>query len=508
MAAPFSPSFLNGEPRATAFLADDFRHPARRAEKVRAAARRSTSSVTLAALSSTSARLAKSSARRANLERLAKGNAAVVVTGQQVGLFGGPLYSLVKAASAVSVAKALSAETGVPCVPVFWLQSEDHDFPEIDHCWVLPKSGDAVRLSLDGPGPESRRSVSCLTLGAGVEAIVARLATELDGLPCRDEAVALVRRHYLPERSWVEAFLQLMGEVFASDGLLFIDPRASELVEEARPLHERVFAEHAAVSKVLLEREAALSRAGFEVQVPIRPEVSLNFVHAEGFDGPRARVAPSSRLSKQAVFSSSALLRPLVQDTLLPTAAIVAGPGELNYFAQLPPLYDALGVTMPMLVPRTRVRVLDARSRSALNELGCRASDVEGARERVLASLVSKGQALSPDMLEQRLLDAVRPVLAEVPNDPRLGDAVSRTEKTIARAASRLKRRLAFALAERDSVLVQRVDRLRRTLFPNGEPQERVLSLPSMVARFGLEPFVSAVSRLEPFTTTVQELSL
>lgn len=507
MPSRFSPSFLGGEERARAFLPDDFRDGARRAVHVRHAAGRSVSPRTLGALKALSARLPASPQRDAHLERLASGRAAVVVTGQQVGLFTGPLYAFYKAASAVAVARALEAETGVPCVPVFWLQSEDHDFPEIDHCVVQPRKGDPVRLSLPAPPGDGRRSVSCLTLGPEVSGALDALGAALDGLPHRDEALALLRTHYRPGAGWVDAFAGVMAEVFATEGLVFVDPRDPALQEEARPLHQRCFSEHQELSRVLLEREAALEAAGFEVQVRIRPDVSLSFVHLDGRDGPRARIAPQALPARDVCFSSSALLRPLVQDTLLPTAAIVGGPGELNYFAQLAPLYAHLGLPMPMVLPRARFRVLDARTREDLAALGRTAAELEAPRAQVLGGLVRADHEPTPEAVEQRLRAALEPVLASLPSDPRLGDAVELTRATVARAAARLKARWAFARGERDQVLGQRVGRVQTALFPLGQPQERVYGLPSMAARYGLAAFkAAAFARLSPFAGAVEEL--
>lgn len=507
MPTPFSPSFLGGEARARAFLPDDFRDGSRRAEHVRLAAGRAVSPRTLGALKALSARLPASPAREAHLERLGAGRAAVVVTGQQVGLFTGPLYAFAKAASAIAVARALSDETGVPCVPVFWLQSEDHDFPEIDHCVVQPRKGDPVRLSLPAPPGDGRRSVSCLALGPEVSQALDGLAQALDGLPHRDEVLALLRTHYRPGAGWVDAFAGVMAEVFAAEGLVFLDPRDPALMQEVLPLHRRCFAEHQALSRALLEREAALEAAGFEVQVRVRPDVALPFVHAAGRDGPRERIAPQALPAGEVCFSSSALLRPLVQDTLLPTAAIVGGPGELNYFAQVGPLYAHLGLPMPMVLPRARFRVLDARTRDDLAALGRTAAELEVPRAQALASLGGTSGEPTPDAVERELLAAVEPVLASLPKDPRLGDAVELTRGTVARAAARLKARWAFARGERDQVLAQRVGRLQTALFPLGQPQERVYGLPSMAARHGLAEFKAMTfAKLSPFSGVVEEL--
>jgi bacillithiol synthase len=504
--AAFSPAFLDGEPRALSLLPDDFRHAERRGQHVQHAARRRISPVTLGALRAQASSLAPSSQRNTHLAALEKPGTAVVVTGQQVGLFLGPLYSFYKAASCIAVARALSEETKIPCVPVFWLQSEDHDFPEIDHCHAQTRDGELQRITMPAPLGDPRRSVSSLTLGPQVDQALHRLDVALHGNPHLAPVMALLRRHYRPEAGWVQAFASTLGEVFADEGLVVLDPRDPALVAEVRPLHLRAVKDVAALDQRLLERARALEHQGFEAQVQLRPGVPLSFVHLNGFDGPRLRMAAEA-VPPQAVFSSSALLRPIIQDTLLPTAAIVAGPGELNYFAQVGPLYDAFELPMPMLVPRGRFRVLEARPRALLEKLRLDAAQLEAPREKVLETLRPHGDAQGPRALEAALTAAAARVLATVPRSPALGDAVERTQATIERAASRLAGRYARTLQSKDETVVARVDALQRALFPGGEPQERVLSWPHFASRIGLQEFKALVlEALEPFGTQVKEL--
>lgn len=511
MGAAFSPAFLNGEAHALAFLPDDFREPSRRATRVRQAAQRGSvvSARVLASLREQAARLGPiTPARGANLDALGQPGTVVAVTGQQVGLFLGPLYSFYKAASCISVARALTNETGVRCVPVFWLQSEDHDVAEIDHCVVGDLEGQLHRLRLAGPPGDSRRSVSSLSLGAGVEAVLAELEASLEGAPHRAEVMTLLRTHYTPEAGWVKAFAGVLSACFGGEGLVVLDPREPALVAEARTVHERALRAAPELALVLGQRTEALEAAGFDVQVKVR-DAALSFVHPEGFDGPRMRPALDHLPSPEgAVFSSSALLRPIVQDSLLPTAAIVVGPGELNYFAQMGPLYEWFGLPPPMLVPRARFRVVEARQRSHLAKLGLSAGELEQPREQVLERLSGDDDGLTAAQLEARLTQAVEPVLAQVPADPTLGDALERTRATIARAASRLAARYSRTRSLRDATLVGRVDRLQQVLFPGGAPQERVLSWPHFASRLGSETFKSLVfSALDPFAGDVKELA-
>ncbi len=514
MSSAFSAAFLRGEARATALLPDDFRHAARRAENVRRAATRAVSVKTLAALRAQSARLPASAAREAHLQALSQPGTVVVVTGQQVGLFLGPLYSLYKAASAVVAARTLQQETGVRCVPVFWLQSEDHDFEEIDHCDVSA----ALRVRLQARARVEKSSLSSLTLGEDVEVALRSLSEGLEG-PHVDEVMALFRRHYRADNTWVNAFAGVMAELL--DELVFVDPRDEALAEEIRPVHQRSLRQSSEIARVLLERSEALEREGFATQVHVREGAPLSFFHPEGREGPRFRLEAregswglvgreDSRSSEQLLsetdplcFSTSALLRPIVQDTLLPTAAYVGGPGELNYFAQLPPLYSHFRLPTPMFVPRARFRVIDARTKSLLQKLGLSAAEVES--PELVKKLAVPSSGLSPALLEKQLVEAVAPILDSLP--PELSDAVKRTRETIARAASRLSGRYSRSLQITDQTLSERVTRLQAALFPHGEPQERVLGVPAFAARFGVGAFVSLVlSALEPFGGEVKEL--
>lgn len=498
----FAPAFLSGDARALAFLPDDFRHGSRRAEVVRRAATRAVAAPVLAALKAQSARRPFPEARRDALEALGRAGTVAVVTGQQVGLFLGPLYSLHKAVTAISVARALESETGVRCVPVFWLQSEDHDFAEIDHTVVHDREGGLHRLRLASPHTP-RASVSTIRLGEGVEAVLAQLRAALESQPHVDEVMALLSRHCVASATWVDAFAGVVSELLPE--LVLLDPRDEAIAGCVRPVHERALAECDAMTRVLTEREAALEAAGFDVQVTVR-DAPLSFIHPDGRDGPRYRATPLAQGAGDALcFSSSALLRPIVQDTLLPTAAIIGGPGELNYFAQLPPLYAHYGLPMPMVMPRARFRIVEPRVRSVLDTLSLRAVDVETSREAVLRRVTPASDAPSAESIEQRIVQATESVLSGVPG---VEDAVKRTRGTIARAANRLALRYGRAQAARDATLTARVDRVQNVLFPDGAPQERVLGFAGFAARMGLEPFVAMLrAGVVPFDGSVKELA-
>ncbi|MEZ4269484.1 MAG: bacillithiol biosynthesis cysteine-adding enzyme BshC [Myxococcota bacterium] len=535
LAPRFTDAWLAGEARARALLPLDPWKPADRARAVGAAAARPVRAEVMAALAAIAGRAQPSDARRRNLDALAAGGAAAVLTGQQAGLWLGPLYTFYKAAHAVALARWLSAEQGRAVVPIFWVASEDHDFAEAAECGLPGEGAEAlmVRVATDEAGPVPMASRA---LGPAIDRANATLRRELDGLPHAAEVLALFEAHYRPDATWSQAFSAVLAEVFSDDGLLIVDPREPGVLAAAAAIHRRAFDDAAPLSEALSARAAQLEAAGFDAPVHVRPGAPLSFVHPDGPAGPRYRVAPCDggytpvgapeRVIDRATmsrwlaedpwrFSSSALLRPLVQDSLLPTAATVGGPGELAYLAETTPLYEAFDRPMPLLAPRARFRVVSARERRICAALSLSPDDAAKPRAELLKMVGghTRPDGLpDPDGIEERLMDAVRGELAGLRAagealDSGLSKMATRSEAALQKRIRRLTNRYRRALATRDSETTARLDRLVGALAPGGAPQERVLGLPAIAAREGLASFKARVlAACEPFPTRSRDL--
>lgn len=471
------------------------------------------------------ARLAPSPARDAHLATLRAG-AAAVVTGQQVGLFLGPLLTVYKAASAIRLARALGEETGTPVVPVFWLQTEDHDLPEIAACHLPRPDGMPRALAL--PADAARVPIAHRALPADVTACLGALAAELGHLPHAAPHLARLAGHYRPGRGWAEAFAGVLAELFAGEGLVIVDPRDARLAAAAAPVHRRALEHSESVAAALLERGAALTRAGFDPQVHVRAAAPLSFFQPDASDGPRYRLTPAadgfalvgadrtySRGELLAVlaadplrFSSSALLRPIVQDTLLPTVAYVGGPAEVAYFAQLAPLYPAFGLAMPLVVPRLRLRVVDQASARQLARLGLTPADAARPAADVLAAPDGGGPAEAFGAVLPAFDDALDAAGAELRRlGPGVQRAAAKTRGTIAGALRALASRMTAARALADPAAVAAWQRVQQWLFPDGQPQERVYGLVTCAARFGERAFLDRVlEAADPAQTAVRDL--
>ncbi len=540
MSDAFTPAWLRDETRATAMLPLAFRDPEQRRQAVDEAARRPIDPAVHAAIVAQEARRPQSPARANALARLAEPGAIAVVTGQQVGLCLGPLYTLHKAAAAVATARALEAQTGHPAVAVFWLQTEDADFEEV-RTVALPDSetGAVRRIQIaDGLGPDKARvSLSGRPLGAGMDAVLDELAGALGGQRHADATLDLLRRHYRPEATFGDAFAGVMAELFADAGLVLVDPRDPQLAALSAPIHAHALAHVHDIAAALTARSAALEAAGFKVQVPIRDGAALSCFHPAGPDGPRYRLVPDAdgdgwtlsgtdgHIDAQTLqtalatsprsFSTTALLRPILQDMLLPTAAYHGGPGELAYFAQLPPLYEIFQRPMPLVIPRARFLIVGPPARRLSEQLGIAPLDAGAPREALLSRLAARdGDASAdPDATLAPVRDALAIALADLRQaaaaDPGFDRIARKAEESIEQQLARLAQRVLHVAAEADTVRVGRLDRLRNLCWPQDTPQERVYGFPAFAAQHGPQALVAAlVDAVIPYHPDVVEVDL
>lgn len=532
MTPGISEAYLSGE--AGGFFREHFSDPAARRASV-ARVTRALDPALLSALAAQNANLAPSQARDRHLEALRTG-AAAVVTGQQVGLFLGPLYTLYKAMTAVSAAKRLEAETGTKVVPVFWVQSEDHDLAEVAEvvCPSASKSGEGpvtLRLAADG---SDRISLVHQRLPPELESCFEQLSEALAGLPFAGAHLSRLRRHYRVGGGYAEAFIHLLAELTAELGLVFINPRHPSIAPFAAPVHRRAILDRSKISDALEARGRALDASGFSAPVHVRPGAPLSFFHPDGAAGPRFRLSAdgemltlvgrdAARFTESELlaqldrdpmaFSTSALLRPILEAQLLPTAMYVGGPGEVAYFAQVQPLYDAFDSKAPIVLPRARLLVVEPEVQRSLARVGVSAAEVSMGTEALLARLAPAtgapraSEKLRAEVLGEtmRNLEARREILS--PLGPGLDRALDRTQKSIEVALGRFIRKVERAELHRNDEDVERVRRLQDALFPDGQPQERVFGFSRYAARYGEGAFLEAILRaFDPFRPGLSEV--
>jgi bacillithiol biosynthesis cysteine-adding enzyme BshC len=534
MSKPFATAWLNEEQGALALLPALARTLPARAAAVRIAAQKTMDSELLTVLVAQNSELPPSPARDRHLQLLAQPGTVVVATGQQVGLFLGPLYTLYKAASSIVAARQLTAETGVACVPLFWMPTEDHDFAEIDHCFV-PRRGEGPGQIALTPSEPSHVPIAHRLLPDDVADALAAFADDLAHASHVAEVVALLRHNYVPGMPIARAFAQTLAAIFAAEGLVFFDPHTPDVAPFAAPFHRQCLVQAHDIADEILVRAGCVREAGFEPQVHIRPGAPLSFVAPDAMAGPRYRLEPAKQgvnwllvghpqraqvttaqlldwLDREPQrFSTSALSRPLLQDTLLPTVAYVGGPGEVAYFAQLAPLYPRFGLPVPLVLLRDRFLLTDLRMQAFLRDRGLVPADLAKPQEDLLQYLAPHGAPDQRERLAQMLaalqLDALGRELTAL--DPNLAKTATRAHDAIADILLKLLNKQARARVQRDHAQVEKLERARNWLMPNGEPQERVYGVAAMMARFGIDDLKQAVLHAcRPFAAELQELPL
>lgn len=385
---PLTIAYAQQFERVAALFAHDYRDPAAFERAAAAAAARPVPRGELATvLAAQQDVFGGGDAARGNVERLRDGDAVAVVTGQQPALFGGPLYNLLKAATAVSLAQTLEARSGRPHVPVFWIANDDHSLKSLDHVHAVRPDGEVVRIAWEHGREHDTEPVATVRLDAGI----ARALNALNALgPGDADARALLEDAFRSGELLSDCFGRLLARLF--DGLVVVDPSDRRLRRLGMPALAPELAFPSPSTEAAAVATARLAELGFRPQVSLRAD-RLNLFHgspqrfrvragADGFQidhgGPlvdgdtlRARFAEAPE-----EFSPNVLLRPLYQDALFPTAAYVAGPSETAYFAQLAPVYERFGMPMPVVCPRAGATIVDAARAAALRDAGLTVADV------------------------------------------------------------------------------------------------------------------------------------
>lgn len=425
-------------------------------------------------------------AAAARLAEVAGGAGVVVTTGQQPGLFGGPLYTLSKALTALALADAVQAHTGVPAAPVFWAATDDIDFAEASRTYVAGRDG-LTTLTITTDVPEGT-PMAAIPLGGEVAALGERLAASAGALayePALRDALA----SYAVGVSVGDAYTALMRRLLEPLGIAVLDASHPAVRDGAFQLLRRALLQAPATEHALGERATAIVAAGFAPQVADVPGRSLVFRY--GADGRKARVPVAearglvTKVARGAL-GPNVLLRPVIERFLLPTVAYAAGPGEYAYFAQVSAVATALGVAQPLAVARWSGTVIEPHVRRTLARLGVEPNelaDVDAlagrmARERLPAAARDAVSAL------RAAIDAHLGALAEAEGAVER-PVVDGARAQLAHRVDRLERRLLAAEKRRADAVARDLATAASALFPHGARQERMLNAVPLLARHG-----------------------
>jgi bacillithiol biosynthesis cysteine-adding enzyme BshC len=448
-------------------------------------------------------------ATRKNLERFLKG-AAAVVSGQQVGLFSGPAYAIYKAVTAIQIAHELT-RAGADAVPVFWMATEDHDLDEVrSSTWF--HEGKLKRFELPGNG-DAGLPVGRIELGAQVQ----EMADEAAGILTAaggEFVAAIFRESFGARETYGSAFGKLFARLFAEQGLILLDPLDERLHRVAAEVLRKAVEEREGLNEALLARGKELDKAGFAAQVKVTARSTLIFGIGQGTHGGMRGgtrlpitangekfVGGEQTWTKEELiraveagpekFSPNALLRPVVQDYLLPTAAYIAGPAEIAYYAQAEVIYKKLLGHMPVILPRAGYTILDAKAEKLLRRYGLKVEDVWRGSQEVRSKMETAsvppalGKNFDKTVKEsQRMLAQLKKQIVRL--DPTLGGAVETAQKKMAFQLEKLKRKAGKAQALKAGLIAAHQEYLESLLYPHKLLQSRELCFLPFLASWGM----------------------
>jgi bacillithiol biosynthesis cysteine-adding enzyme BshC len=451
-------------------------------------------------------RLGASAATGKNLDRLAQPTSFVVIGGQQPGLLTGPLYTVYKAISIIKLAEALRRQYPYEFVPLFWNASDDHDWAEVDHAYVVDAAGQLQRLEYPLDPQFEGRSVGEIPLDQAALAVVRRLSEALAGQGFTDEVAVILLESAEVSATFGEWFSRLMLRLFQRYGLIVVEPGLPELKRLAIPLFEQALEDPLVPSQLANEVGDILEERGYQRQLHKDPTLCSFFLrengrratvhYAQGAFHVGAQTYTKTDLKSLLQdsperFSPNALLRPVMSEFLFPTAAFVGGAGELNYFAQTRPIYAYFDVPMPVPHLRLGCTLIEPPTRKILSKyelspLSLR--DPDGAlTEWIRAHADIASPALWQGLREQvyRPLSALKGRVRAV--DPTLETSLEGTLNYMMFRIGKFEKKLVRHLKQAEHLTATQLRRAAEALYPKRDLQERTLNGMSYLSRYGMD---------------------
>ena len=446
----------------------------------------------------------------ANIDALLNDNTVAVVTGQQVGLFTGPLYTILKTLTTLKLVESLSERyPDYNFVPVFWLEGEDHDLEEVNSIKVLSTSNDLQEFRYEMKrvsDDENLGAVGKIEFDESIESIFAGLDQSIIQTEFKARVLELFRMAYQKGMTFNRAFVHLMNVLLENSGLVFLDPNDNEVKKLLAPLFQRELAETPKFCQLVIDQSAEIEK---QYHAQIKPKsLNLFFFHRGGrylleprpdgysLKGTRQHLTREfvieAAKNTPELFSPNVVLRPICQDWLLPTLAYVAGPGEVAYFGQLRTLYEAVDIPMPIIYPRASATILEEKADKVLERFSISIldiyRDVEMVKEKVAAEVsnLNLDEVFGGTFVSiQEAFEAIAPVLQKI--DPTLNGALENVSRKTTVNIEGLKERAVAAQMRQHEVSLRQIDKAANLIYPQGNFQERELNVVYFLNKYGLE---------------------
>ena len=445
-----------------------------------------------------------------NIRSLASDATFAVVTGQQVGMLTGPLYTIYKTVTSIKLARQLSQTyPQFKFVPVFWLEGEDHDLQEVNHIRLL--NSDAQPIECDylcegKPATKNYGAVGEITFDEHLVSFFESIDKILPHSEFKQPLIELLRTMYTQGTTFNRAFASLMNRLFDNEGLIFISSNDKRLKQLLSSIFIKELSEYPRVSQLIIEQSAELEER-YHAQIKTKA-LNLFFFHKGGryFIEPREydfslrgtrHFIPKDEIIRLAteqpeLFSPNVALRPICQDTILPTFIYVAGPSETAYFAQLKKVYRYFGMTMPIIYPRASITLIEEKLERIMEKYQLGINDFIGKKPEIEKKVL---ESVSEIKIDEMFLEASRRV-ADLASemkfginyiDPTLIGALENTTLKIEQQLDVLKYKVVDAQKRKHEIALRQIAKVGNTIYPNANFQERELNIVHFINKHGFE---------------------
>jgi bacillithiol biosynthesis cysteine-adding enzyme BshC len=445
----------------------------------------------------------------ANIEKLESPDTVSVVTGQQAGLLTGPLYTIYKAFTTIKLARQLIVQQNIPVVPVFWLVADDHDWDEISGVSLTNRDGELSTITYRPEEVPAGDAVYTVKVEPTAwDEFLSGVHAALPETEFKESVVMrLIRECYQPGESVVDGFARLFHQLFAEYGVVLMDVTQDNLKRFAQPIFQRELENPLASTQLVAAAGRELETLGYHAQIEPNAHGLNLFVRKYGkrnkieyrdglFSVAEERLSPDVMrqwlIERPADFSTGVALRPILQDSLLPTVAYVAGPGETAYFAQLKKVYEFFDVPMPAVFPRAGLTVIEQKIGRIMEKHHLTLEQAFLDHQQLASELVRTGSLREIEEELGRLNSATAAALVSLEKkvaaiDPTLSATVRAAQGKLSVALEAVRQKTQAALKRGDETLVKQVERFTAALYPGGELQERTLNVMQFLNLYGMD---------------------
>jgi len=443
-----------------------------------------------------------------NIDSLASEKTIAVVTGQQLGIFGGPLYTFYKSITAIKLCSYLKENfDNYNFVPIFWLEGDDHDYDEVRVFSLLNNENQFVSIKYDdGQLDEiNRGSIGGLKFNQNLENVFNELASSLRETEFKSSLLELIKSTYQPEKTFLESFRKLMIHVFDEYGMIVFNPVDTNVKKILAPIFYKEISEYTDHTDYLVERSAELEEV-YHAQVKVKP---INLFYVE--ENERLLIEPTEtgeyrlkgkrkKFSKEEIlaivenspekFSSNVLLRPICQDYLFPTGFYVGGPSEVSYFAQVTPLYDLYELNQPFIYPRSSATIVEKGVKAILDKNNLSYEDIFTDEDKLIQKIVSASSEINLETLFDNSLNEIIVSLSQIDEklvqiDKTLLDLSAKSKQKIEESLNLLKAKTLDAQKRKYDSTIRQISKVRNVLYPNNNLQERELNWIYFANKYG-----------------------